>query len=92
MKLRELINERKIKSDIFTFDTNMPYGLPNNVADYYVKRQDGKIGTFRWDDFENLLKNNVGVKFGTYANSSRISIFQMLSNGKILRFSEVYVR
>lgn len=77
---------------VFVLDKKMPYGLPVGVADYYVSRSDGKTGASKWDSFEELIKANPGVKFGTYANSSRISIFEALKNGQVLVMNEVYLQ
>ena len=64
--------------DIFILDKKMPFGLPTGVVDYYVSRTDDKIGTASWEAFETLIKANPGIKFGTYANATRITIYQAL--------------
>jgi hypothetical protein len=91
------VNEAKVQipdslDDIFVLDKKMPFGLPSGVADYYVSRSDGKTGASRWDSFEELIKANPGVRFGTFANSSRITVFQALRSGEILVMSEVYIQ
>jgi hypothetical protein len=90
------LNENvKIPQDldgIFVFEKKFPFGLPDGVADYYVSRKDGKIGTASWNSFESLIKENPGIKFGTYANSKRISIYESLKNGDILVYKEVYLQ
>lgn len=81
------INENNINDNdgIFKFDVKPPFDLPNTILDYYVSRKDGNIGTAKWDDFHNLLKNNIGVKFGSYAYSQKIYVLEMLEDGRILR-------
>ena len=90
------INEAKINdsdrfSEIFTFETKMPFGLPKGVMDFYVKRVDGKIGTYIWNDFEELIKSNPGIKFGSFANSSKVNIYEGLKDDSILVMREVHV-
>ena len=91
------VNEAKVEmpSDlegVFVLDKKMPFGLPKGVADYYVSRADGKTGTSKWDSFEELIKANPDVKFGAYANSTRISVFEALKSGQILVMREVYIQ
>ncbi len=78
--------------NIFILDKKMPFGLPTGVADYYVSRTDGKIGTASWGSFKALIKANPGIKFGTYANAKRINIYQVLGKGQILTMQEVYIQ
>jgi len=94
----EVINEAKrvnIPSsleDIFILEKKFPFGLPSDVADFYVTRADGKTGASKWSSFEELITANPGVRFGTYANADRISIFTTLKNGKILVMDQVYIQ
>jgi hypothetical protein len=77
---------------IFILEKKFPFGLPNDIADYYVNRKDGKIGTSSWNSFEELIMANPGIKFGSYANSNRISIYTALRNGQVLIMQEVYIQ
>ena len=80
-----------IDTDIFILDTEFPFGLPEESMDFYVKRKDGKTGASNWDDFKDLVISNPGIKFGTYANSSYVNIFQSLQDGRILVMKEVHI-
>lgn len=77
--------------DIFILEKEFPFGLPSDVADFYVKRKDGKTGASKWSSFEELITANPGVRFGSYSNADRISIFTTLKNGKILVMNQVYI-
>jgi len=94
--LQSFLNEAKINdlerfSEIFIFETKMPFGLPKGVMDFYVKRTNGKIGTYIWNDFEELIRSNPGIKFGSFANSSYVNIYEGLKDGRILVMKEVHI-
>lgn len=77
---------------IFVLEKKFPFGLPADVADFYVSRKDGKTGASRWESFEELINANPGVRFGVYANSNRISIYTTMKSGEMLVMSEVYIQ